>query len=223
MFKLSSPLPYLDVSQPFGVNPQVYAQFGLVGHNGTDYRAPGGTPIFATHDGIVTFTGEDGGGGLGVVLRTIEKYEYLSSEVFFKTIYWHCKVGSFQVKPGDIVKTGDKIAEVDNTGFSTGNHLHFGLKPVLQGEQEWQWENLLQNNGFKGAINPELFLNMLQLKKIIGQKDIYAIGKDNKKHLIINYRTFIEGVNIGMWDADVLEVGSLQEEDGNVIILVENE
>src|SRR3989304_7576448 len=65
--------------------------------------------------------------------------------------------------------------------------------------------------------------HMLQLKKIKGQKDIYAIGKDNKKHLIINYRTFIEGVNIGLWNADVLEVGSFQEEDGNVIITVQNE
>ena len=78
--------------------------------------------------------------------------------------------------------------------------------------------------GFVSAMKLVLIKKpMLQLKKIKGQKDIYAIGKDNKKHLILNFRTFVEGVNMGMWSADILEVDFLQEEDGNVIITVQNE
>ncbi len=45
-----------------------------------------------------------------------------------KSLYVHCKQGSLAVKKGDIVKAGQKIAEVGNSGFTTGPHLHFEIQ-----------------------------------------------------------------------------------------------
>lgn len=155
MFKLYYPCKPYKVNQGFGENANsFYKQLGMKGHNGIDLYAPDGTPIRASHDGIVIFTGEDGSGGLGVVVRTEEKYPYKDTEVYFKTIYWHIKKDTFKVKAGDRVKVGQLLALADNTGMSTGSHLHFGLKPVNKGVHDWEWFNVEADNGYTGNIDP---------------------------------------------------------------------
>lgn len=155
MLRLYYPCKPHFTNQRFGENANTfYAQLGMKGHNGEDHRALHGQDVRAAHDGTVTFAGEDGSGGYGVVVRTNELYDYNSTQVYFKSIYWHLLPGSFKVTAGQQVKVGDILAKADNTGMSTGDHLHFGLKPVLQGENEWQWFNVEQNNGYLGAIDP---------------------------------------------------------------------
>lgn len=162
-FELWIPIKPYTLTQGFGVNGEYYRANGIniLGHNGLDLVGTDGQIIRASHDGVVTFTGEDGKGGLGVVIRTNEKYYWEPAKdwVYMKSIYWHCKPNTFKVKPGDIVKVGDSIAECDSTGFSTSSHLHWGVKPVQQGEQEWEWYNILQDNGYYGAIDPKPFFN----------------------------------------------------------------
>lgn len=166
--KLNNPLGHpLHINQHFGENlNSFYKQLGLVGHNGTDIQAMDGETIFACHDGIVTFAGEDGSGGLGVVIRTKEQFDYKDGQSYFKSIYWHIQKGSFMVHASDEVKLGQPIAKADNTGMSTRTHLHLGVKPVYQGEQDWQWYNLEQNNGYNGAIDPELYLDQSAVKYV---------------------------------------------------------
>lgn len=148
------------VNQKFGLNyTDVYKNLGMVGHNGIDFYALDGFPVYAAHDGEVTYCGEDGGGGLGVVIRTLEPKEYKGGEAYFKSIYWHLKKGSFKVKAGEKVTAGHIIAEADNTGMSTGAHLHFGIKPVTKGEADWAWFNLEPKNGYFGAIDPQPYFN----------------------------------------------------------------
>lgn len=143
------------VNQAFGENKEpVYKQLGLIGHNGIDFYAAHGWPIYAAHNGTVTFTGLDGSGGYTIVIRTNEQYAYGDSQAFYKTVYVHLLPGTFKVTAGQQVKAGDIIAQADNTGLSTGDHLHFGLKPVYKGEQDWEWWNAEQDNGYKGAIDP---------------------------------------------------------------------
>lgn len=153
---LCYPLEVVHIGQRFGENQlAAYKEIlKLAGHNGLDMRAVDGTPVYATHDGEITFAGEDGSAGLGVVIRTLEQFEYNGQPTHFKSIYWHLKRGSIIVTVNQKVKKGEKIGEADNTGMSTGSHLHFGLKPTTQGEQSWQWFNLEQNNGYNGAIDP---------------------------------------------------------------------
>src|SRR6185312_491101 len=161
---LSLPVTPYHVNQPFGVNYFTYHQFGLDGHNGLDLQAYHGQPVYASHDGTVTIE-VDAHQGHGVVLLSDQQYDYNGSQCYFKTIYWHlCDTDKepnypYPVKDGQKVKRGDLIGYADNTGFSTGDHLHFGLKPVAIDEPAFLLENIAQNNGYLGAIDPTPYLN----------------------------------------------------------------
>lgn len=149
--------PY-PVFQGFGMcDPQVcelYKKMGLKGHNGEDVACPSDTPLYAAHDGVVVYAGEDGSSGYLVVIRTDMQYDYKEGQSYFKSLYAHLKRDGIKVKAGQVVKTGDLIALSDNTGLSKGPHLHFGLKPVYKGELEWTWDNVEATNGYRGAIDP---------------------------------------------------------------------
>lgn len=153
------PVKPLFITQPFGTNGDYYRINGIniAGHNGLDLRAFHGQEVRATHDGIC-YPGVDSREGYGVVVRTKDKFGYDGQEVYFKTIYWHLQK-NIPVKMGQEVKAGDLIGYADNTGLSNGDHLHFGLKPQLLGENEWTWVNLEQTNGYLGAIDPTLYFN----------------------------------------------------------------
>lgn len=157
-FDLFYPVKPFHVNQPFGVSPETYAQFGLKGHNGIDLQAYHGQPVYAAHDGIC-YPEIDGNQGNGVVIRSLEHCEYNGQQVYMKSIYWHLVQADAVVKTGQKVKAGDLIGYADNTGFSTGDHLHFGLKPQAWNEKDWIWYNSEQDNGFLGAIDPTPFFN----------------------------------------------------------------
>lgn len=156
---LTLPVTPFKINQGFGVNYATYHQFGLQGHNGLDLQAYHGQPVYASHDGMV-ITEIDSKQGHGVVLVSEQKYDYLDGEAYYKTIYWHLadpvKEPQYQspVKDNQHVKRGDLIGYADNTGFSTGDHLHFGLKPMTVGESILVTSNIEQANGYQGAIDP---------------------------------------------------------------------
>jgi murein DD-endopeptidase MepM/ murein hydrolase activator NlpD len=86
----------------------------LAMHAGVDFAAPIGTPIFAAAGGVVISAELHPVFGNAV---TIDHGNDLS------TLYAHAS--KLVVKVGDIVKRGQKVAEVGTTGRSTGPHLHF--------------------------------------------------------------------------------------------------
>lgn len=140
------------ITQIFGVDFQiggkwVYKSMGMDGHNGLDFRAPIGTPVFAAHDGIVTHIKKDKGGyGWHIRLRS----EFNPKE----TIYAH--LSEFLVEVGQSVGMGDKIGLSGNTGLSTAPHLHFGwrrLKPSADKDlKNWAVDDY--DNGYFGWIDP---------------------------------------------------------------------
>ena len=99
----------------------------IIGHPGTDYKAQDGDAILAVGDGTVVQAVEsngkpldkDNGGTGGVIVIAIPGTGMVR--------YMHLKKGSIRVKKGDQVKCGQLIAEADNTGYSSGSHLHFEL------------------------------------------------------------------------------------------------
>ncbi|MEM1386113.1 MAG: M23 family metallopeptidase [Pseudomonadota bacterium] len=92
-------------------------------HNGTDFAASHGTPIYTTADGVVTFAGWQGGYG------RLVKIEH---EFGIETRYAH--LSKIRVKVGERVSRGERIGDMGNTGRSTGTHLHYevriGGKPI---------------------------------------------------------------------------------------------
>lgn len=123
------------VGQVFGQNMlDVYSKLGLKGHNGLDIPCAKGTPVFASHDGKVIKISDKPTYGLGVTIQ--------SNDGTFVTIYWHLM--SYNVKVGQEIKAFDLIGLADSTGYSTGNHLHFGL---YHSEES-------KTNGYDGAIDP---------------------------------------------------------------------
>lgn len=88
-------------------------------HQGIDIAAPVGTPIWAVANGTIDFAGWNNGGygNMIDILHsdgTITRYGHLSA------IY---------VKKGQPVSQSQVIAAMGNTGFSTGPHLHFEIRP----------------------------------------------------------------------------------------------
>ena len=124
--KLLHPIPGARVSQPFGANPVMYAQFGLAGHEGVDFAAAVGTPVRAAHNGRVRYST----GAVYGIQAWIEGDG-------ITTLYAHLsKVGL-----AGNVQAGDVIGWSGNTGRSTGPHLHWGLK--LQGVENAPYKNWL--------------------------------------------------------------------------------
>ena len=83
-------------------------------HKGVDIATRKGTPIVASADGVVTFSGRKG--LLGKVIVIDHGYGMV-------TRYGHCD--EMIKKPNDTVKRGDTIATVGSTGRSTGPHVHY--------------------------------------------------------------------------------------------------
>ena len=154
------------ISQLFGENKHdIYKQWGMKGHNGIDWSLEMGTPVYFDVDcrGEVLKTELDSNGGIGLDIIT-------NDGIIYKHRYWHLK--ETLVKAGDIVETGDIIAYGDNTGWSTGSHLHRGLKPQKK-DAFGNYTNLYPGNGYWGAIDYLPFLEnifvldkMEQLKKL---------------------------------------------------------
>lgn len=86
-------------------------------HEGMDFSAPTGTPVYATGDGKVIASGWNHGYGNSIDIS--HGYDYV-------TRYAH--LSKIMVKKGQDIKRGDLIGLVGNTGKSTGPHLHYEVR-----------------------------------------------------------------------------------------------
>ena len=86
-------------------------------HKGLDIATSHGSPVLAPSDGMVIFSGMEGGYGNCLVI---------DHGFGVKTRYGH--LSQLLVKAGERVKRGQKIAAVGNTGRSTGPHLHYEVR-----------------------------------------------------------------------------------------------
>ncbi len=88
-------------------------------HYGTDIFADVGTPVYATADGIVEFSGFDAGSGYGNLLVLVHDFG-------FKTYYGH--LDEIQVQEGEFVEQGQLVALSGKSGRVTGPHLHYEVR-----------------------------------------------------------------------------------------------
>jgi len=116
---LRTPLRFDHISSPFDPRRMHPILRRIVPHNGLDYAASSGTPVWAAADGEVTWVGARGANGNLVSLRHSNGYE---------THYAHLSRFASGLERGDRVEQRQVIGFVGSTGRSTGPHLHFGLK-----------------------------------------------------------------------------------------------
>lgn len=86
-------------------------------HKGVDIRAAAGTPVRAAADGVILFSGRDGGYGRLVIVdhgRNLHTY------------YAH--LSRFDAQVGRTVRRGQVLGEVGSTGRSTAPHLHYEVR-----------------------------------------------------------------------------------------------
>lgn len=86
-------------------------------HEGMDFSAPTGTPVYATGDGIVKSAGWNSGYGNAIDID--HGYDYLTRYAHLSKIYVH---------KGQEIKRGDLIGLIGSTGKSTGPHLHYEVR-----------------------------------------------------------------------------------------------
>lgn len=112
------------ITSPFG-----YRTSGF--HKGVDIATSTGTPIYASAEGTVTFSGWNSTGyGYLVIIDHGNGYQ---------TYYAHCS--QLYVSYGQYVSQGQNIAAVGSTGNSTGPHVHFQVMYYgsVQNPQNYIW------------------------------------------------------------------------------------
>lgn len=106
---------YTRISSKFGPRPQP-TPGASTNHRGVDLAAPYGASILASASGVVTTSSYSASAG---------NYIVISHGNGISTVYMHAS--SLLVSKGAVVEQGQVIAKVGSTGYSTGNHLHFGV------------------------------------------------------------------------------------------------
>ena len=107
------------ITSHFGYrNETLYVSHEPDFHRGMDIAANIGSPVFATGEGKVTYTGYDEH-GFGKLVVIDHGYN-------LKTYYAH--LSQIKTSPGAYVKRGQPIGYVGNTGKSTGPHLHYEVR-----------------------------------------------------------------------------------------------
>lgn len=116
---LRTPLHYDHISSPFDMHRMHPVLHRVMPHNGIDFAAGTGTPVWAAADGEIAFVGPRGPNGNLVTI---------THEGGFESAYCHLSRFASGLHRGQVVHQRDLIGYVGTTGRSTGPHLHFGLK-----------------------------------------------------------------------------------------------
>lgn len=108
------------ISSPFGLRMHPIEKKEKF-HSGMDIAAPLDTPVYAPANGLVIFSGWNGGYGKAIELDNGEINGKRVSSLFGHLNNWI-------VESGQTVNKGEIIGYVGNSGNSTGSHLHFGVR-----------------------------------------------------------------------------------------------
>lgn len=116
---LRTPVDFTRISSKFNPN-RLHPIFKTSRpHRGVDYAAASGTPVKAAGDGTVSFAGKQNGYGNVVIINHGKGYQ---------TLYAHLRGFARGMRKGKIVKQGNIVAYVGQTGWATGPHLHYEFR-----------------------------------------------------------------------------------------------
>jgi len=115
---LRSPLKFTRISSGYSRSRRHPILGGYRPHYGVDYAAAAGSPVWAVADGMVVFSGENGGFGNQIILKHPKGYQ---------SMYGHLSRFAPGIRKGNPVRQKQIIGYVGSTGISTGPHLDFRL------------------------------------------------------------------------------------------------
>jgi len=110
----------VEISSRFGMRMHPISKKKMM-HNAVDIRAPKGTPVYATADGLVRKVKGDFVQG-----KSYGRYIIIDHDGGYSTLY--AQLSEYNIKEGQKVKQGDEIGYVGSSGLSTGTHLHYEIK-----------------------------------------------------------------------------------------------
>lgn len=120
-------------------------------HEGVDLSAPKGTPVYATGNAVVLRAGWRP--GYGYMIELNHGFGY-------KTRYGH--LSKMYVSAGDSVTRGQVIADVGNTGVSSGSHLHY--------EVRFRDHTVNPIHYFNKDMSPETYIDLMQQLEVSSEK-----------------------------------------------------
>lgn len=135
------------ITQHWGRNPASYTRFGLKGHNGLDFSCITGTPVISVADGVVMMVATDPDYGNYARIYH-EKYKVCS-------FYAHLRDANVVI--GQTVSKGQVIGASDDTGNSTGPHLHLEIRKMISANV---YDSFNTGFGNRAQMDPFTFLKM---------------------------------------------------------------
>jgi hypothetical protein len=118
-----SPVPFARIASRFNPKRMHPVLHVVMPHNGVDFAAPPGTPVYVAAEGTVKSVG--GGGPCGNMVQVTHSNDYTSA-------YCHLSRFASGLHPGQHLESRQLVGYVGSTGRTTGPHLHFAVK---RGEQ----------------------------------------------------------------------------------------
>jgi murein DD-endopeptidase MepM/ murein hydrolase activator NlpD len=155
MVPTQRPVSQGDVGSPFGWRLDPMTGLSAL-HTGLDFPGPVGTPILAAAGGVVV--AEEYHPAYGKMVEVDHGNELV-------TRYAHAS--RVLVKKGDLVKRGQAIAEMGNTGRSTGAHLHFEV--LVQGIPQDPHKFLVAGEQLAGQLTASVDAGKLRARPAIGK------------------------------------------------------
>ncbi|HEY9203892.1 MAG TPA: M23 family metallopeptidase [Sulfurimonas sp.] len=168
-----SPIRYNGVTSNFGyrIHPTLNSKEL---HRGLDMKAAMNTPVYATADGIVEWSGFHDKSGFGNLVILQHNYG-------FRSYFAH--LNKVVIKSGSFVKKGDLIAYTGNSGMSSGPHLHYEIRfiqravnpiefvrwsvknynEIFEKEKQIPWQSLITATAHIKVPNPTQTLPSSQL------------------------------------------------------------
>jgi murein DD-endopeptidase MepM/ murein hydrolase activator NlpD len=145
--------PFIDQTYRYGSTMGGFFQQ----HQGVEFNNPDGTPVMAALGGRVVYAGPAEAGAKTVAIRHDTTVAARGKRYRLYSIYYHNS--SLAVKVGSVVKTGQVISRVGNTGRATNDHLHFELAASPTDSIGAIVDSLQRFPPY--TVNPELWLEPL--------------------------------------------------------------
>jgi murein DD-endopeptidase MepM/ murein hydrolase activator NlpD len=161
--------PYIDQTYRYGATMGGNFQE----HQGVEFNNADRTPVLAIGAGTVVHAGPGERDALVVAIRHDSTLVVDGRRRAIVSVYYHNSV--LDVKPGQRVKAGQRIARVGNTGRATNDHLHLEIHVVLPDSLKTVVDSVERFPPF--TTNPELWIEPLPNTGIVAGQVLDAAGQ----------------------------------------------